>query len=184
MNDAASEVEALRGLGCPIRVVRRAKGLSLRDAAELIGCHHQALYMNEQGCYPHVLPVILDWLVENSDYTAFSLDLAYQEFIRLKREDTKERFDWSSISFMHLGKPGSNPLTSLHESLGMSRAAFCKNLCLSSSLLYTLENSGASHVAAVIPPDVTDLLLYMGISSDVIEEMHERYGDWYLNEVA
>lgn len=163
----------------PIRVIRNSKGLSIRDAADAIGCHHQALYMNETGAYNHVLPVVLNWLVQNSDHPSFNIEMAYAAFITNSRSDARDKYGFCTADIDDLGKPGDNPVQRFREHFGLTRSAFCKTVCVSSSLMYTIENPGAQHVAASIPPSLLDVFRELKVPAGVISEMRERYGDWY-----
>lgn len=163
----------------PIRVIRTTLGLSLRDAADRIGCHHQALYMNETGAGPRILPVVLDWLVENSDFPRHTIELAYWNFVQYQRDAAKDHYGFVTADLNDLGRPGENPIEKFHEHFGLTRSAWCKTVCVSASLMYTVENPGAQHVAASIPPSLLDLFRYLGVSELVISEMIERYGDWH-----
>ncbi len=163
----------------PIRVIRLSMGLSLRDAADKIGCHHQALYMNETGAYAHPLPVVMAWLVENSDYEPIEIELAYAVFVTTCRTRAGFKHGFKTADIDDLGAPGENPIQKFREHFGLTRSAFCKTVCVSSSLMYTLENEGAQHVAAKIPPSLMSVFKELGVDKVVRDEMVERYEVWY-----
>lgn len=162
----------------PIRVIRKAKGLSLRAAADKIGCGHQALYMNETGAYAQPLPVVLDWLVANSDYDQLEIELAYAVFITSCRVQAGHKYGFSTADVGDLGAPGDNPVQKFREHFGLTRSAFCKQVCVPASLMYTLENPGAQHVAARIPDSLLMVFKELNVSKLVRDEMVERYGIW------
>lgn len=174
------EAVELRGVN-PIRVIRDATGLSLRDAADEIGCHHQALYMCECGTYPHVLPVILNWCSERSGIAPSAIQGAYTHFKLMTREKTKELFAWDSIDLADLGKPGDNPIVEFRKKFDMSRAGMAKRLCIPVAKLYSSENPDATTLMAHMPAELIELLIEMGVQKIVLDEMIERYQVWYDN---
>jgi hypothetical protein len=163
----------------PIRYVREMKNLSIRDAADLIGCHHQALYMNEIGCYPHVLPVVMAWLTEGSDYDQSQFSHAYERYQEVVRKQTADLFAWREVKIEHLGVPGDNPIIKLREHFDMSRAGLAKRLCLPTAMLYSAENPDASNLVASVPEELLRLLALAGLPEDVQQEMVDRYEMWY-----
>lgn len=185
MTTASPDVEILDAIELrsvsPIRFVREANNLSIRDAADAIGCHHQALYHNEIGCYSHILPVIMDWLVQNSDYKQGHLKLAYQRYQEHVRAKSKDLYNWAGVTLEHIGVPGDNPIIKFREHFDMSRAGLCKVLCLPTATLYAAENPDAGNLMAAVPVDLIHWLEWCGVSEEVLQEMVERYQVWYDN---
>lgn len=153
----------------PIRTVRLAQGLSIRRAADKIGCHYQTVYMAEHGMCDALFPVVLWWAVENSEYTADQIEGAFAVFRSCKRQITAERYSLEQLPVSALGEPGADPLRSLRTFLGLSTSGFCKEFCVSVSVLHNAER------VQFMPASIQTTLKEMGVPVPVMSEMLERY---------
>lgn len=163
----------------PIRYIRDLKGLTIRGAAESIGCNYQALYLNEIGCYSSILPTTLVWLVNETGWTEEDLNAAYKYYIQVSRDWAKDMFSWETVNLTALGSPGDNPIIKFREYFDLSRAGLCKVLKIPIQSLYVAENPDSPRLVTKIPPQLIRVLRQMGVSSDVLMEMEDRYVDWY-----
>lgn len=154
----------------PIRVIREGMGLSIRKAAQKIGCHYQALYMCEHGMYRHVLPVVLTWAEQNSDFTRHQIDAVYSRFREAKKRLARDKYSMHLVKIDALGEPGDHPVLRLRESLGLNQSSFCKELCIPVALLYVAENKAVS-----LPSELRAGLADVGLTSTVLQEMVDRY---------
>lgn len=154
----------------PIRVIREGMGLSIRKAAQKIGCHYQALYMCEHGMYRSVLPVVLTWAEQNSDFSRHQIDAAYSKFRETKKQVAREKYSLHLVKIEALGEPGDHPVLRLRESLGLNQSSFCKEFCVPVALLYVAENKAAS-----LPIELRSGLADVGLPSTVLQEMVDRY---------
>lgn len=154
----------------PIRVIREGMGLSIRKAAHKIGCHYQALYMCEHGMYRYVLPVVLAWAGQSSDFSRQQIEDAYTVFRSKKKCAAKEKYSLHMVKIDVLGEPGDNPVLRLRESLGLTQSGFCKEFCIPVALLYVAENKASS-----LPQELRIGLADIGLSSLVLQEMSDRY---------
>lgn len=154
----------------PIRQVREQLGLSLDDMSKAIGCHLQALYMNESGVYPSILPEILHWLVGRG-YNRVELLLQYDEFVDKTRESFRNKY-----YPYELPKPDALrcPLRLWRESLGISRAGLAKGLCVQPSLLYRVEQGKAQS----LPSQLRQALLYVGMTKEDVNELNYRTAEF------
>lgn len=165
----------------PIRAIRNDLGLSLRQAAEKIGCNYQALYMNELGTYPRVLPVILDWLSTHSEYSEKTISLAYTIHNIASLQEAAEKYGTRESDISWLGKPEENPIVAFRERLGMSRSAFSKNFHIPISVMFSVENIKFSNYARNVPDIILTNLAVTLVPEVVLDEMEERYREWVKN---
>lgn len=154
----------------PIWRIRHDNGLSLRRAADKIGCHYQSIYMTEHGMYERVLGIIMDWAVSNSDWDRYRIDDSYFLFKRYRRLLAMEKYGLESLTVGCLGPPGDNPVRQLRRFLDMTQSKFCKELCLPVALLYTAENSCKS-----LPWTMYNVLKDLRVPDEVVQEMSDRY---------
>lgn len=152
----------------PIRSIRVGQGLSLRKAADKIGCHYQALYMTEHGMYMTVPPRILDWAVDTSDYIITQINIGYMLFRSEKQDIAKEKYSLEELNLECLGAPGDNPVRKLRSYLRLTQSAFCKDLCVPVALLYSAENGS-------LPKKLKNIFMDLGIPDLIIDEIVDRY---------
>lgn len=163
----------------PITAVRQSRGKTLKDFASDIGINRQALYLNECGVYPNVLPRIRRYIVEDlQERTNLSLRIEYQKFVLLKLEGQRGTLDLDRFGVGDLGAPDRSPLAGLRDALELSRMGFCKTLCLHPARELGCENGKYFSFGEQIERH----LLYVGISEMVMEEMIERQRDFYRGE--
>lgn len=153
----------------PIRTVREAMGLSMRRAAEKIGCHYQTVYMAEHGMCDPLFPTMLWWAVSNSEYSAVQIEAAFAEFRGRVRNATVEKYSLESLPVSALGTPGTDPLRSLRGYLGLSTSGFCKAFCVSVSVLHHAES------VLFLPAAIQSTFQEMGVPEEIVTEMLERY---------
>lgn len=154
----------------PVHAIRLGLGLSMRRAAEKIGCHYQTIYMVEHGMCEYIFPVVFRWAVENSDFTGYQIEDSFNMFLARKRGVAREKYSLETLPVAALGIPGTNPIKSLRQFLGLSTSGFCKDLCIPVALLHSSEKaknfSGSMCIA----------LHAAGIDERILEEIEERYG--------
>lgn len=156
----------------PIRVIRRGKSLSLRQAAVKVGCHYQAIYMTEHGMYFSIPPTILTWAVKSSDLGGPQIEIMYCEFRSVKIDEASKAYNLNCIEIDSLGPPGTNPVKAFRESLGLSTSKFCKQFRIPVALLYEAE-----HRAVSLSKKMREVLQDMRVPNRVILEMGSRYND-------
>lgn len=153
----------------PIRVIRTEQGLSIRRAAEKIGCHYQTVYMAEHGMCDPLFAVVLLWASANSEYTLPQITDAYDMFLARKRGLAREMYSLEMLPTTAVGIPGTNPIRSLRQYLGLTTSRFCKDLCIPVSLLHNSERADS------LPGAMCVALYSLGVDGELIEEIAERY---------
>lgn len=157
----------------PIRAIREGMGLSIRKAAIKIGCHHQTLFMNEKGMFGRVLPVIMMWLTDNSDYSEQDINDSYRGWIAYRRRQAVDKYQFYTVTVAAIGIPGENPVTMFRGHLGLTQSAFCKELCVPIAIMYNAEG----HRSNSLPRTIKRLLTELGVPRQVVQEMIDRYED-------
>jgi DNA-binding XRE family transcriptional regulator len=158
----------------PIRVARKERGWTLKEMAAKAGVHVQALYLNECGCYPHVLPSVLRLMVHVLDRNPAQVEKEYNKFVADKRLTFGGDHALNFYTLDHLGEPRIHPLLAFRDSLRLSRMGFAKAICVQPTMLYNVENCQARR----LPSELLKALKDAGLSRQVLLELSLRYEDW------
>jgi hypothetical protein len=159
----------------PIRDYRKRNGHTIEEFAKACGVHWQAVFLNEQGVYPHVLPRILRKLV---DWGANSLIIQgdYNLYQRNKRETNGVRFCLGAVI---LPAPTlKHPVVAFRDSLSISRMLFCKLFCVHPAEMSRLE-SGEKHTFS---EQFKQAMLQAGLPATVLDELEFRCGEYAQGE--
>lgn len=156
----------------PLRRIRRKNGLTLASMAGRAGVHTQAVYLNECGVYPTILPAISRWL-ERTGYPTRALQDEYLEWQTAHRKASGDKL---KVSEVELGPPDLDvaPLAGLLEKLGLSRMGFAKMLAVHPALLYKLDRGETFGIGL----QVRQALLEAGFSMTLIEELDYRTAEF------
>lgn len=156
----------------PIRRVRVKEGKTLVEFAADCGVHLQALYLNECGVYPTILPSILIRL-NHLGYSGSVLEPDYQVFVKSKREASGVRH---SLTLYELPPPVGtvHPFISFRKSLKLSRMGFCKSFCVHPASMHKVEHEQVVQ----LPSQVIEALGQAGLSERVIDELDYRVKEW------
>lgn len=160
----------------PIRRIRTKEGKSLVEFGEDCGVQFQALYLNECGVYPHILPSILAHLTRLGYDNHVELQREYNEFVTQKRGEAYFKFDLGNYT---LPPPTGvlHPILALRETIafgGLSRIGFAKAFCVHPASLYKLEFGDSQH----LPAQLRVALLEAGLPDTVVDELDFRIGEW------
>lgn len=140
------------------------------EFAEDCGVNYQALYLNECGVYPTVLPAILECL-RKLDNDSEQMAEEYTEFRLAKRRTFGELHNLKGlpppVGTLH-------PFTAFRQALGVSRSLLAKTLCVHPAGLYRLELGMMKH----LPGDVREALLVAGFPGTLVEELDYRTEEW------
>lgn len=158
----------------PIRVARKERGWTLKEMAQKAGVHVQALYLNECGCYPHILPSVLRLMVHVLDRNPAQVEREYKKFVADKRLTFGGNHALDFYTLAHLGEPRIHPLVAFRDSLKLSRMMFAKSLCVQPTMLYNVEKCQARK----IPLELIEALKDAGLPRTVLLELCLRYEDW------
>lgn len=154
----------------PIRLARMAsQEKTLESFSKRCGVHKQALYLNECGVYPDVLPSIMATLLVLG-WDEQSIRRGYRDFQREKRV---ARGELDNLSSVEIGPPNlelGHPFVQFRASLGHARLGFAKEYCVHPASLHKLEIGSAIH----LPEQVVEALTVAGASASVITELNER----------
>lgn len=155
----------------PVHRLRQEERLTLAQFADRAGVHLQAVFLNERGVYPTILPSILSYMHRlrpegrgwQSEYTAYVLE---------KRLEFGAHYDLPNTQ---LGPPvGSNPFRGWRDQYDLSRMAVAKGLCVHPASLYKVEHDETKH----LPEQLVVALKVAGMPSMVIEELQFRLEEW------
>jgi len=157
----------------PVRVARKANNLTLQRFAEKCKVTLNAVYMQECGLYPYILPKILQVLVNELKQHYYSLTDEYNEFVKETRYNFYDKYGPFHYREIEVDATKS-PLTVFRESLKLSKMAFCKNICIQPSILNKVERG----IAQTIPEAIQCALLDIGFDMEACEELHYRQGEF------
>lgn len=163
----------------PIKGVRLAHHETLEEFSAHAGIHIQALYLNERGVYPNILPKLENYIVslgEDRD----TLNERYLEFQKERRLAAGDRY---ALAGYQLGEPRydeGHPFVIFRESLDpgepVSRMAFAKNFCVHPAQLHRLETGATKH----LPEQLKEALQRAGLPDIVIGELESRCEEYVV----
>lgn len=175
MWDSANVVELETN---PIRVLRKARHLSIGDVAEQACVNYQTVYLNECGVFPSVVPKIRAFLIEKLDGVGSQIDTDYRRFVLDKRRifaieyaDKLESLPDPDLRF----HPFAEFRSYISEQFE-SRSKFAKTICVEPAGLYRLERPPYLHE---MPGRLREALLQVGVSSDNVQELNERINEFF-----
>ena len=161
----------------PIRIVRLADHKSLEEFAISCHVHLQAVYLNEMGMYPTILPSILGYLTKHYDEHAPELEEQYEHFVQTRRYD----FGMKHEPY-HLNEPSLNinPLHDFRHSLGCETAfGFAKAICVNPTVIRRVEKCQTDSFPGQLNIALREILLPVG----EIEELEYRHQEYYYSGV-
>lgn len=127
----------------PVRVARHRMGKTMEELADSAYIHLQVVFLTEHGTYNRIPPTVLTAL-KNVDPVAIQDE--YREYQKWSREHYGRLYHLEDI--VELGPPGGqHPVVAFRTSIGigeghphgLSRMAFCKEFCVHSAEMYSLE---------------------------------------------
>lgn len=160
----------------PIRVAREAQNQTLEEFARACGLHHQAIYLNESGVYPKILPSIKEHLI-SLGYNSKELTKDYKAFVSKTREVFKERY--SPTGAWELPEPlvGACPIVRWREQLGLTRSGLAKALCIHPYSLERVEKRRTS----TLPEELIKALREIGFSTNLVDELEYQVVEFYFS---
>jgi transcriptional regulator with XRE-family HTH domain len=156
----------------PIRIARLQHGKTLEEFSKLTGVHYQAVYNNENGCYPRILPNLLTYLCEHWEMDRQELEQAYSEFVRGRREAFYSLHNPYSLPL----PSGIHPFSAWRQSLGLTVRALSKDLCVSPSQLNRLEKNKTPN----LPLEIERALIQVQFPDDLLQELKDRAEEYYF----
>ena len=137
-----------------------------------MGCHLQAVYLNECGVYPHVLPAIRKY-IESLGYDVRELDEEYAAFQTRMRELTGARVKAGQVAIDEPSN-GAHPFLAFRKMLGMSRMSFSKSFAVHPAFLYKLERAEAHGLSS----QMKNAMAEAGFRPSVIDELDYRCAEY------
>ena len=118
----------------PIRMLRLSEHKTLEAFADECGIHLQAVYLNEMGMYPTILPSIMRVM---KHYGLSESEEDYQDYVRATRYD----FGESHVPY-EIGEP-SMSVSSIRQFRGSLRIStafgFAKAICVNPTIVRNVE---------------------------------------------
>lgn len=162
-----------------MRRIRLHHHKTLERFSEECGVHLQALYLTEQGVYPHVLPKIMQYLT-HLGYVSSTVEREYTAYVQIKRQAFGSKYDLASLTDLGAPTPDQPPVEVFREKYGLSRMALAKELCVHPASLYKLEMGTAVH----LPEQMVAALHEAGMRYTIIAELNFRTEEYYGGLVA
>jgi transcriptional regulator with XRE-family HTH domain len=155
----------------PIRLLRLSEHKTLEAFAAECGIHLQAVYLNEMGMYPTILPSIM--VVMKHYGLSESEEDSYQDYVRRTRYD----FGESHVPY-EIGEPSMSvsSIRQLRGSLGISTAfGFAKAICVNPTLIRNVEFGRVEVFSGQLNFALRDIQL----DPSDIEELSYRHQEFY-----
>jgi hypothetical protein len=127
----------------------------------------QAVYLNEFGVYPSILPSILHRLKTYYEQDESELVRDYEKYVQTKRFNFGEEHKPYKLPESDLQK---NPIASFRALLTCTRIGFAKSICVQPSLLYKVEEGKTD----VIPGQLSIALREIQLPVGDIQELQDR----------
>jgi len=157
----------------PIRLTRVEDHKTLEEFAQNCHIHLQAVYLNEMGMYPTVLPSIMLYLTRHYNLVPEQVEEEYQYYVYQKRSQFGER----NQPYV-LGEPvlGDNPFLNFRHSLGYTTAfGFARDICINPTTVRRVEKCRID----VIPKQLKTALRDIQLSPVDIEELECRHQEYF-----
>ncbi len=158
----------------PIRILRLQQNKSLDLFSRECHVHLQALYLNECGVYPTILPAIMERLTRFYGLDRNRLAEEYGDFVKSTREEFGQQH--SLLSYL----PGDSdirvsPITKLRNDFDLSKLGFAKGICTQPTGISRVEK----RITSEFPQQLNEALLEAGLPVGMLAELQERQREYY-----
>lgn len=156
----------------PIRRLRLSKGKTLEQFADDCGIHLQAVYLNEMGMYPTVLPAVMR-LMRAYGISLSEAEEEYQDYVR----DIRFNFGEEHAPYS-LGLPSVSvsSIKVFRDILGISTAfGFARAICVNPTLIRRVEYGKTDE----FPGHLNFALRDIQMDPSDIQELELRHQDFY-----
>lgn len=158
----------------PIRVIRLANHKTLESFAAECHIHLQAVYLNECGVYPSILPSILERLVKKYGSNRSDVVKQYADYVRTSREE------FGLENSFHNYLPGDSdirisPITKFRADFNLSRLGFAKRICCQPSGISRVERK----ITSTFPEQLQTALKDAGLPVGILQELLDRQVEFY-----
>lgn len=158
----------------PIRTIRLSRRESLQEFADKCKVHLQAVYLNEMGMYPTVLPSIMKRL-QHMGVAIQGVEEQYRDFVE------EQRYEFGSLHSPYtLPEPSLsiNPLHNFRASLNYHTAfGFAKAICLNPTIVRRVESCAVEDFPGQLVLSLRDIQLPVGD----IEELQYQHREYYYS---
>jgi len=159
----------------PIRVLRLSQHKTLEAFAAECGVHLQALYLNEMGMYPTVLPSISKRITSHYEVNADELEEQYQQYV------SDKRYQFGEVHKPYvLNEPslGHDPLRDFRTSLGYNTVfGFAIAVAINPTTVRRVESCTTDNFPGQLRLALRDIQLPVGD----IEELEIRHQEYYYS---
>lgn len=157
----------------PVRVVRLRQHKTLEEFAAECNVHLQAVFLNEKGMFPTVLPSIMKRLSGHYGCDPISTEEAYQFYVQSKRESFGDNHKPYNLNEPILG---ICPLGDFRHSLGYSTIfGFCRSIAINPTPVRRIEGCKTDLFPAALKQCLSDIQL----DERDIEELEYRHQEYY-----
>lgn len=157
----------------PIRVCRKELHLTQVKLAKECEIHESAVLLNEQGCYPEILPSIVEFLTDQG-YSGSQLHKSYHSYVRQARNQTASKLRLHNFT-LSSQVVSVSPVAQLPVWAKVSRTKFAKLLCIQPAFLYRLERGELPG----LPSQVELALREVGVTPLILEQINERQDEFH-----
>jgi transcriptional regulator with XRE-family HTH domain len=157
----------------PIRQLRLQNGKTLEQFAHECGIHLQAVYLNEMGMYPSILPAIAIRMKVHYGLSSQEIEEDYSSYVRERRYYFGDRHipyvlgdATSAISSVRLFRGNCGYKTAF---------GFAKAICINPTLIRDVESAKVEN----FPGQLNLALRDIQMSPEDIEELQYRHQEYY-----
>jgi len=161
----------------PIRVLRLENHLTLEEFSRECKIHLQAVYLNEMGMYPTILPSIMKRMVEHYGVLGSEAEEQYEYYIFNKRYSFGEEHSPYTLPESNLSR---SPLHQFRLSLNLSTAfGFAKSIAINPTSVRRVEACKVDEFPGQLRIALRDIQLPVGD----IEELEYQHQEYYHSGV-
>jgi DNA-binding XRE family transcriptional regulator len=156
----------------PIRRLRLERGMTLEQFADECNIHLQAVYLNEMGMYPTILPSIME-IMRAYGFSGKESEEEYQDYVKDNRFNFGEKH-----SPYNLGTPdiSVSSIKPFRTSLGYSTAfGFAKAICINPTIIRRVEFGKVLE----FPGQLNFALRDIQMDPSDIQELELRHQEFY-----
>jgi hypothetical protein len=157
----------------PIRRTRLENRKTLEEFAQECHVHLQAVYLNEMGMYPTILPSILKKLVEKYGFTTSGAEEEYQYYVF----DKRFRF-WEQHNPYVFGEPdlSRNPIRTFRNSLGYNTVfGFANAIAINPTAIRRVESCKVDTFPGQLRLALRDIRIPVEEIDDLEYQLQEYY---------
>lgn len=157
----------------PIRIIRLREHKTIKEFADRCNVHYQALYLTECGVHPTPLRSVVRECVDLG-YDEEQIHSDYLEFVKGQRAKFEDQFSPFSLPDVDMTY---SPVVLWRQTLGLTRTAFCKQICVQPALQMRLEQGKSQTIYEQLLTALRDVHFPEGL----LHEFSDRVTEFFFH---